>query len=139
MKNKIYIVLRITFGWVFLWAFLDKTFGLNFSTLPENAWIHGGSPTYGFLTHATKGPFIDLFQTLAGNSFVDITFMLGLFAIGVSFIFNRYVRYTGWCAALLMCFMYVAGFLPPENNPLVDEHIIYALIAIYFALGSKNR
>ncbi len=138
MKNKIHAILRVVFGWVFLWAFLDKAFGLGFATTVDNAWVNGGSPTYGFLTHATKGPFVDFFQSLAGNPFVDFVFMLGLFVIGVSFIINRYVRYSGWFAAVMMLLMYTAGFLPPENNPVVDEHIIYALLAIYFALGDKR-
>ena len=27
--------LRIVFGWIFLWAFLDKLFGLGFATRPS--------------------------------------------------------------------------------------------------------
>lgn len=138
MKNKIYTILRIAFGWIFLWAFLDKTFGLGFSTVAEKAWIHGGSPTAGFLSFATKGPFVELFQSLSGNILVDILFMAGLLGIGVSFIFNIYVKYSGWCAALLMILMYIS-VLPPETNPLVDEHVIYALLAVHFALSSKNK
>src|SRR5690606_6862690 len=46
---------RIAIGWVFLWAFLDKTFGLGFATAREDAWINGGSPTFGFLNFATEG------------------------------------------------------------------------------------
>jgi len=37
-------VLRITTGFVFLWAFLDKTFGFGYATPSAKAWIHGGSP-----------------------------------------------------------------------------------------------
>ena len=48
-------VLRIMFGFYFLWAFLDKTFGLGFSTPAERAWINGGSPTRGFLS-GVEGP-----------------------------------------------------------------------------------
>lgn len=32
-------VLRITIGFYFLWAFLDKTFGLGFATPAERSWI----------------------------------------------------------------------------------------------------
>lgn len=31
-----------------LWAFLDKTFGLGYSTRVAKAWVNGGSPTKGF-------------------------------------------------------------------------------------------
>ncbi|HST84100.1 MAG TPA: hypothetical protein VLL08_20360, partial [Kineosporiaceae bacterium] len=54
--------LRIGLGWIFLWAFLDKLFGLGHETESKAAWINGGSPTNGFLSHATTGPFADLYQ-----------------------------------------------------------------------------
>lgn len=47
--------IRIALGWVFLWAFLDKTFGLGFATPSAKSWLNGGSPTNGFLGSA-KGP-----------------------------------------------------------------------------------
>ena len=48
--------LRLSLGWVFMWAFLDKTFALGFGTgrdgetgvvdrFGDAAWINGGSPT----------------------------------------------------------------------------------------------
>lgn len=49
----------------------DKIFGLGFSTTSDNAWLVGGSPTSGFLTFATQGPFASFFQSLAGSVFVD--------------------------------------------------------------------
>ena len=39
-------LLRILMGWLFLWTFLDKTFGLGFATTAEKAWIAGGSPNH---------------------------------------------------------------------------------------------
>lgn len=42
--------LRLAIGFEFLWAFLDKTFGLGYTTSTKHAWIHGGSPTKGFLS-----------------------------------------------------------------------------------------
>ena len=41
--------IRLALGWVFLWAFLDKLFGLGHATPAKRAWINGGSPTKGFL------------------------------------------------------------------------------------------
>jgi hypothetical protein len=49
-------VLRVSMGFVFLWAFLDKTFGLHYATPSAKAWIHGGSPTQGFLKSVDVGP-----------------------------------------------------------------------------------
>ncbi|HEV2634497.1 MAG TPA: hypothetical protein VGX23_05090, partial [Actinocrinis sp.] len=49
-------IVRIGTGFMFLWAFLDKTFGLGYSTASAKAWIHGGSPTKGFLGSVAVGP-----------------------------------------------------------------------------------
>ncbi|MEU1639921.1 hypothetical protein ABZ440_44135, partial [Nonomuraea sp. NPDC005701] len=45
----VWAVARIAIGWIFLWAFLDKTFGWGFATPAGKAWVAGGSPTTGFL------------------------------------------------------------------------------------------
>ena len=139
MKKIILGIVRILLGWTFLWAFFDKLLGLGFATTSERAWINGGSPTYGFLTNATKGPFAEYFQMLAGQGWVDWAFMLGLLLIGISFITGIWVKYSGWFGALMMLLMYVAAFMPPENNPVVDDHIIYALLFIYFAIDPKQQ
>ena len=50
-KQKIvFVMLRLAMGFIFLWAFFDKVFGLGFATTSEQAWINGGSPTSVFLT-----------------------------------------------------------------------------------------
>jgi hypothetical protein len=46
---------RLCLGWTFLWPFLDKTFGLGHETASADAWISGGNPTEGFLSHSRKG------------------------------------------------------------------------------------
>ncbi|WP_327256281.1 hypothetical protein [Streptomyces sp. NBC_01244] len=48
--------LRVLVAWTFIWPFLDKLFGLGFSTPAAKSVINGGSPTEGFLLHGTKGP-----------------------------------------------------------------------------------
>ena len=133
MKHTLVGILRIAFGWIFLWAFIDKTWGLGYATTPEKAWLEGMSPTEGFLTHATQGPFAELFQSLAGNVVVDWLFMLGLLGIGVALILGIGLRIAGWSGALLMLLMWLA-VLPPANNPIVDDHIIYMLLLILVAL-----
>jgi thiosulfate dehydrogenase [quinone] large subunit len=138
MKNKILVLVRIFLGWTFVWAFIDKLFGLGFSTKSAASWINGGSPTYGFLTHATKGPFAEFYRSLAGNVFADWVFMIGILLIGVSLMTGILVKISGWFAAILLLLMYSAGFIPPENNPIIDEHIIFALLSIYFALSVKK-
>jgi thiosulfate dehydrogenase [quinone] large subunit len=48
--------IRLALGWIFMWAFLDKLFGLGNSTPSASAWLNGGSPTKGFLGKAAAGP-----------------------------------------------------------------------------------
>ena len=91
--NKIMSLLRVCLGFIFLWAFADKLFGLGFATTSAKAWINGGSPTYGFLIFGTKGPFAEIFKMLAGNNLVDLLFMEGFLFVGVTLIFNFCVKW----------------------------------------------
>ena len=72
--RRVLAVLRIMFGFYFLWAFLDKTFGLGWATTSENAWINGGSPTEGYLSGVVDDPntpFQGLFETFLGQTWAD--------------------------------------------------------------------
>lgn len=121
-------VARILLGVIFLWAFLDKLFGLGFATPAERAWLEGGSPTAGFLK-GVEGPFAGLFNSLSGMPITDWLFMLGLLGIGVALILGVAVRLAAWSGALLMVLMWAAS-LPLENNPLIDDHIVYAVVLL---------
>lgn len=132
MKDKeryIWAALRIGVGWLLLWPFLDKLFGLGFATAPEDAWIAGGSPTFGYLKFATSGPFAPLFQSLAGNPVVDWLFMLGLLFVGLALLLGIGLNIAGYSGAMMMLFLWLSR-LPPENNPVLDEHIIYMIVLI---------
>jgi len=131
-------LLRISLGWIFFWPFLDKTFGLGFATASENAWIAGGSPTAGFLSYATQGPFAEWFQILAGNMLVDWLFMMGLLLIGLSLILGVFMRMAIFSGSLMLVLMYLA-VLPPEHNPIIDDHIIYSLVLISFLWSKPER
>lgn len=137
-KNLVYVGLRISMGFVFLWAFLDKAFGLGHETTAANAWIHGGSPTTGFLSFAAKGPFVELFHSLVGIAVVDWLFMLGLLGVGVALIFNRYIKWAAIAGSAMLLLMYLA-VLPPENNPIIDDHIIYILVLAVLAIRNRER
>ena len=75
-------VFRVALGFVFLWAFLDKTFGFGYATSSAKAWINGGSPTKGFLSRVAVGPFESIFHDWAGAVWADWLFMLGLLGWG---------------------------------------------------------
>jgi thiosulfate dehydrogenase [quinone] large subunit len=131
-------VLRIALGWIFLWAFLDKLFGLGHETESKAAWINGGSPTSGFLGHATKGPFADLYQNIAGQAWADWLFMIGLAGIGTALIAGIAIRIAAASGALLLILMWTA-VLPPDNNPFMDDHLIYALTLTALALTNTTH
>ena len=141
-------VLRLALGWIFLWAFLDKLFALGFSTgrnpdtgvvdrFGPDAWINGGSPTEGYLSFATSGPLAGFYQSFAGAAWADWLFMLGLLGIGVALMLGIAMRVTAVCGALLSVLMWSA-VLPPANNPLIDDHIIYALVFVVLALAGAG-
>lgn len=137
-KEKIVLIgLRLTMGFIFLWAFLDKTFGLGFATLPEKSWLNGGSPTFGFLSFGAKGPFVEIFQSLAGVAVVDWMFMLGLLFVGLTLIFNKYVKWGALAGILMLALMYLA-LLFPANNPIIDDHIIYILVLALIAIKNEK-
>ncbi len=140
MKAKyVLVTIRIAMALIFLWAFIDKLFGLGFATTPEKSWLAGVSPTTGFLSYATYGPFASIFKALAGVPLVDWLFMLGLLFVGLTFLFNKYVKYSSIVGMLMMLLMYLSMF-PPKNNPLIDDHIIYLIIfAFYFAIHHKKH
>lgn len=125
-------------GWIFLWPFLDKVFGFGFATAKEAAWIAGGSPTTGFLTYGTRGPFADVFQALAGNALIDWLFMIGLLLIGLALMFGIFMRLAIFSGSLMLLLMYLAT-IPPEHNPIIDDHIIYPLVLLSFLWTKPER
>ncbi len=125
--------IRLALGWVFLWAFLDKLFGLGRSTPAANAWREGGSPTAGFLGKAATGPFTDFYHSIAGNTAVDVLFMTALLGIGVALILGIGMRVAAAAGALLTVLMWTV-VLPPATNPFMDEHLIYAAVLVLLAV-----
>lgn len=124
-----WIGVRLTLGWMMLWAFLDKLFGLGYATKPAQAWVVGGSPTTGFLTFASTGPFAGFYHAIAGSAVVDVLFMLALLAIGVALILGVGHKLAGYAGALLMLLLWTSA-LPPANNPIIDEHIVFFFLFV---------
>jgi len=133
--------LRILLGWSFLWAFLDKMFGLGFATCraPDSSAIDvacsasmlkGGSPTFGFLTFGTQASHTgNLFDWMASSApdtigVADVFFMAALLFGGLALMLGIGVRTAAIGGALLMAFMFLAGDVWPENNPVNSSHII---------------
>ena len=136
-------VLRLAFGFTFLWAFFDKLFALGFHTgydqagnldrFGDAAWINGGSPTEGFLAFGADGPFEDFYHSIAGAAWADWLFMLGLLGIGTALTLGIGMRVAAGAGGLLYVLMW-SVVLPPENNPVIDDHILGAISLVVLAL-----
>lgn len=137
IEKIVWIKLRLVMAFIFLWAFFDKLLGLGFATTTEKAWIHGGSPTTGFLMGAVRGPFADIFHSLAGVVVVDWLFMVGLLFIGLTLLLNRYVLWGAVAGIVMMVLMWLA-LLFPENNPIIDDHIVYAIVLALLAIKNQK-
>jgi thiosulfate dehydrogenase [quinone] large subunit len=134
----VWAAVRIALGWTFLWAFLDKTFGLGYATPDKNAWIDGGSPTQGFLGNAATGPFQDFYHNIAGTTWADWLFMTGLAGIGIALLLGIGVRIAAITGAILYVMMWTV-VLPPANNPFMDEHLIFAAVLTGLALVGAGK
>lgn len=137
-------VLRLLVGWIFLWAFLDKTWGFGYSTPKSRAWIHGGSPTNGFLGNVYVGPFASWFRSIAGATWADYLFMIGLCALGVALMLGIGLRLAAIPGAALSVMMWLSvwpsakvtsqGNPTGSTNPFFDDHLVWALLFLIFPL-----
>ena len=133
----LWAVTRLCMGWVFLWPFLDKMFGLGHESASADAWINGGNPTEGFLSGAV-GPFAGIYHSIAGAGSVNVLFMAGLLGIAVALLLGIAMKPACVAGATMVMLMWSA-VLPPENNLFMDDHIIYALLLIGLAaIGAGN-
>ncbi|MCD7442276.1 DoxX family membrane protein [Streptomyces lincolnensis] len=140
--------LRLLTGFVFLWAFLDKTFGLGYATQSGKGWIDGGSPTQGFLGGVAVGPMESTFHSWAGDAWADWLFMLGLLGIGVALIAGVALRLAAVAGTVMMALMWVAEWPPAQHlsdgspsmstNPFAEYHLVYAVVLIALAAASAG-
>ena len=141
--RRVLATLRIGFGLTFLWAFADKLLALGFHTGYDQdgtldrfgpaAWVNGGSPTEGFLKFGADGPFTGFYNSIGGTVWADTLFMLALLGIGVALTLGAGMRLAAISGALLYVLMWTA-VLPPENNPILDDHLLGALTLVALAL-----
>ncbi|SDK18874.1 DoxX family protein [Streptomyces indicus] len=141
--------LRLLTGFTFLWAFLDKTFGFGYATPSGKGWIDGGSPTLGFLSGVSAGPMESTFHDWAGAGWANWLFMLGLLGIGIALIAGVALRIAALAGTVMMALMWMAEWPPAQHlsdgspsmstNPLVEYHVIYAVVLIALAVASAGN
>lgn len=143
------LVFRLALGWIFLWPFLDKTFGWGYSTAGAKSWINGGSPTKGFLGHVEVGPLQSMFRGMAGNVLIDWLFMLTLLGVGVALVLGVVLRIAAISGSILLILMWAAewplaqhtsgGAASGSTNPFLDYHLVFAIgLVIIATLGTAS-
>ncbi|MBO4798578.1 MAG: hypothetical protein J5494_07425 [Candidatus Methanomethylophilaceae archaeon] len=129
---------RIMAGWIMLWPFFDKLFGLGFQTPHGGGWIDGVSPS-SYVVYVADGLFKDFYVSLAGNFVIDVILMAALLVLGVALVLGIAARQTtsGMCAFLLIMY---SLHVPPSDNPVVDYHILLVagMLAVYFLGGFEK-
>jgi thiosulfate dehydrogenase (quinone) large subunit len=148
--GKVWGLLRIAMGWTFLWAFLDKAFALGFATgrnpdtgaidfFGKAAWLHGGSPTDGALTFALRGPFEGLYSGLIGQTWIEWVYMASMLLIGTALILGIATRLAALGGIAWMGIFYTATAMWPDNNPFLDEHLVYIIVLAGIAYVGAGR
>jgi thiosulfate dehydrogenase [quinone] large subunit len=130
-------IFRILVGWLMLWAFLDKMFGLGFETPAGSGMIDGGSPS-SFVLYVTDGLLKDFYVSLAGNTVIDVLFMLGLLVLGFTLILGIASKLSTIAISAFMLIMWSLS-IPPSDNPIIDYHLILlvGMLAVYFLGGFR--
>ena len=160
--QRVFGILRIAMGWTFLWAFLDKAFALGFATgrLEDGtidffakgaAWFNGGSPTEGVFAFALKGPFKGFYEAIGGvemtaqgpvatgNGWIDVVYMVSMLLIGLGLLTGVMTRIAAAGGIVWMAIFYTATSIWPENNPVVDDHVVEALVLVALILANAGR
>ena len=159
--QRVFGALRLAAGWTFLWAFLDKAFALGFTTgrledgtidffAQNGAWLNGGSPTAGVVGFAIDGsPFKDAIQTVSGfqmtelgpqvAGWVDAVYMLSMLLIGLGLILGIGTRLAAIGGIAWMAIFYGATAIWPEHNPVVDDHVVLAIVMVGLILANAGR
>lgn len=121
-------LLRVSMGWLFFYAGITKVLDPKWSA-----------------ASTIKGSVIlpDFFGWLLRPDILPIVNFVnewGLTLLGISLIIGFLVRPSSFLGAILMVLYYVAQLKFPYPNPhayIVDEHIVYALVLLYFmAIGA---
>ncbi len=120
------LLVRVSMGWIFLYAGFDKL---------VTDWSASG-----WLVNATKGPLAGWFQSLGENSaalnVIEPLVIWGQILIGLALISGVLTRWAAFWGAVMMFMFHIAGSLPPEHNPFMDEHLVYILVlGMLAALG----
>ena len=123
-------ILRVSMGWLMFYAGITK--------ILNPAWSAAG-----YLGNAKT--FAAFYQWFLQPSILPATNFInewGLTLLGISLILGIGVRFSSVLGAAMMLLYYFPVLSFPhigQNSYIVDDHIIYALVLIYFAAMRAGR
>lgn len=122
--------LRLAMGWLMFYAGVTKIIDPQWSAA-------------GYLNNAKT--FAGFFRWFAQPGILPVTNFInewGLTLLGVSLILGAFVRLSSLFGAMLMLLYYFPVLEFPYIKPhsfIVDDHIVYALVLLYFAAVRAGR
>lgn len=129
LESKFLFISRLAIGWLIFYAGITK--------ILDPAWTAAG-----YLANAKTFPgFYGWFASPANIDWVNFLNEWGLTLIGISLILGLGVRLSSILGALLMLLYYfpVLEFPKVEHGFIVDDHLIYAVILLFFAAVRAGR
>ncbi|MBI2064008.1 MAG: DoxX family membrane protein [Candidatus Yanofskybacteria bacterium] len=129
-QNISLFIPRISIGWMFFWAGITKVLDPTWSAA---GYLQGAKTFSGFYRWLTTPGLLPL------TNFVN---EWGLTLLGLALILGIFVRLSSVLGAVLM-FLYYLPILqfpyPNAHSFIVDEHIIYISILLFFAAIRAGR
>ncbi|WKZ29104.1 MAG: DoxX family protein [Patescibacteria group bacterium] len=127
--KRLLALLRVALGWLFFYA--------GFTKVINPAWS-----AKGYLLGAKS--FSGFYAWLASDGvlpIVDFMNQWGLTLLGISLILGIAVRLSSVLGAFMMLMYWfpVLDFPRVDHGYLVDDHIVYALVLLYFAAVGAGR
>lgn len=129
LEAKFLLIARLAVGWLIFYAGITK--------ILDPAWTAAG-----YLGAAKTFPgFYQWLASPVNIGWVNFLNEWGLTLIGASLILGLGVRLSSILGALLMLLYYfpVLEFPKVEHGFIVDEHIVYAAILLFFAAIRAGR
>jgi thiosulfate dehydrogenase [quinone] large subunit len=143
-------LLRVVVGVIFIWAGLDKVFNggapgswsaqayLKFATNGTLGWpFVTGTPDPNAIYNPTHGFWVSLANNDFAMTIVNNLVVAGEMCIGIALILGILTRFAGAMGALMMAFLFLAGW--SFTNGIVEEHLTYAVVLLALAgMGAGN-
>ena len=128
---------RLCLSSIFLWAFVDKLFGLGHETAAGQGWLDGGSPTARLPRQRHEGSVPGPLPLLRRRRLGGLDVHGGLLGIGIALLLGVAMRPAAAAGTALLVMMWTA-VLPPENHVFMDDHLVYALVLVGLALAGAG-